>query len=70
MFPQDSRRRVEISIHALCEEGDFLQVLDQVITVQFLSTPSARRATAQNKAKAGIEDISIRALRKEGDSRS
>ena len=34
-----------ISIHALREEGDFLQVLNQVIAVQFLSTPSARRAT-------------------------
>ena len=35
----------EISIHALREEGDFQRVVDFVQLFQFLSTPSARRAT-------------------------
>ena len=41
----DSGDQTDISIHALCEEGDasFPAILDQAI--QFLSTPSARRAT-------------------------
>ena len=33
----------------------------------FLSTPSARRATAVNQGDNGIQDISIHALREEGD---
>ena len=43
-------RNVDISIHALREEGD-LSVLDTSVTATvFLSTPSARRATISNKA--------------------
>ena len=34
----------------------------------FLSTPSARRATEAAKAAAPVEDISIHALREEGDA--
>ena len=33
-----------ISIHALCEEGD-VSTLELYLLMQFLSTPSARRAT-------------------------
>ena len=36
----------EISIHALREEGDVLAIILDAVDVQFLSTPSARRATA------------------------
>ena len=35
----------EISIHALCEEGDGYPVASYFVVNQFLSTPSARRAT-------------------------
>ena len=35
--------------------------------VQFLSTPSARRATLQKPSDLGFSDISIHALREEGD---
>ena len=35
----------DISIHALREEGDTLHVKNLVIEAEFLSTPSARRAT-------------------------
>ena len=34
-----------ISIHALREEGDHRKPLCGVLCIQFLSTPSARRAT-------------------------
>ena len=42
------KQRVDflISIHALREEGDTINQLRQAFQVQFLSTPSARRATA------------------------
>ena len=36
-------------------------------TIQFLSTPSARRATCEVKPMAALEQISIHALREEGD---
>ena len=39
------------------------------LTVAFLSTPSARRATAAGTAAASSADISIHALREEGDKR-
>ena len=46
----DSRRagftRTRISIHALREEGDIPHLTDLTIRNQFLSTPSARRATS------------------------
>ena len=56
-----------ISIHALCEEGDqhgdkFLGLL-----AQFLSTPSARRATDGVWDLNGNVWISIHALCEEGD---
>ena len=37
-----------ISIHALREEGDLDAVDRATATIQFLSTPSARRATCQH----------------------
>ena len=39
-------RRMVISIHALCEEGDPFSTERVDIDLVFLSTPSARRATA------------------------
>ena len=39
----------------------------EVLTVLFLSTPSARRATAPESSRAQRPDISIHALREEGD---
>ena len=57
-----------ISIHALREEGDRgtgqLQANERG---GFLSTPSARRATADNRKLAKGKIISIHALREEGD---
>ena len=56
-----------ISIHALREEGDQL-VFDAIQReFQFLSTPSARRATRQTVWKDVKKAISIHALREEGD---
>ena len=63
-----SAGRPDISIHALREEGDavFLRLSTEMI--EFLSTPSARRATScraqQRRRESGI---SIHALREEGD---
>ena len=61
-------RRAGISIHALREEGDRgtgqLQANERG---GFLSTPSARRATADNRKLAKGKIISIHALREEGD---
>ena len=56
-----------ISIHALREEGDqpYVDVVDA--RHLFLSTPSARRATASPVRKDGTKHISIHALREEGD---
>ena len=45
MISWDSRTRSEISIHALREEGDGPAHSSNTLPVQFLSTPSARRAT-------------------------
>ena len=39
------RSPLKISIHALCEEGDALDYAAKIKHAQFLSTPSARRAT-------------------------
>ena len=39
------RLRPQISIHALREEGDALFYEAKEMTIEFLSTPSARRAT-------------------------
>ena len=57
----------KISIHALCEEGDFCFSQRPVNVEGFLSTPSARRATAQPRATAARGAISIHALCEEGD---
>ena len=85
----DLDHNVIISIHALREEGDCLLVNDLVKPQQFLSTPSARRATTALKSSPPLElflstpsarrattlllavlvllEISIHALREEGD---
>ena len=41
-----------ISIHALCEEGDSWRKFTNTKTKGFLSTPSARRATAKTETKS------------------
>ena len=56
-----------ISIHALREEGDVAQGLFLVGGYQFLSTPSARRATQGWHHDHHGQQISIHALREEGD---
>ena len=56
-----------ISIHALCEEGDSQTWANKQSLKKFLSTPSARRATADNVPGANYESISIHALCEEGD---
>ena len=56
-----------ISIHALREEGDSDYLVSVVVIKQFLSTPSARRATEWWRVQDGLEAISIHALREEGD---
>ena len=57
-----------ISIHALREEGDFVEDLLHVTPDKFLSTPSARRATFKMEDETEEQHISIHALREEGDS--
>ena len=57
----------DISIHALREEGDKLAMGAADVSDKFLSTPSARRATACARPKLGTFSISIHALREEGD---
>ena len=56
-----------ISIHALREEGDGLWVTLCPWCHQFLSTPSARRATRVGRPLGALRKISIHALREEGD---
>ena len=56
-----------ISIHALREEGDVDRAVVLRALAEFLSTPSARRATFQAGLFAVDHDISIHALREEGD---
>ena len=56
-----------ISIHALREEGDCTRQMVDSELVEFLSTPSARRATSGNFTPAELLAISIHALREEGD---
>ena len=58
---------MQISIHALREEGDLRGGNIQTIVLQFLSTPSARRATNLWHELHGCVHISIHALREEGD---
>ena len=57
----------EISIHALCEEGDVRLVRRYPSMRLFLSTPSARRATAAFHKVFPVKVISIHALCEEGD---
>ena len=61
-------KNYEISIHALREEGDRLMAFVFLAVTLFLSTPSARRATAANSQTNTPLGISIHALREEGDS--
>ena len=56
-----------ISIHALREEGDDQSLTPTMGVKQFLSTPSARRATKCPCKAVPIVIISIHALREEGD---
>ena len=58
---------MQISIHALREEGD--QRAAPVVSTadKFLSTPSARRATIPSRQGLQGQGISIHALREEGD---
>ena len=56
-----------ISIHALREEGDAISIFGSAMDDIFLSTPSARRATAPTSVCAVWPKISIHALREEGD---
>ena len=61
---------IEISIHALREEGDELPLPDVPFSALFLSTPSARRATfLRLRQSPGVVVISIHALREEGDAK-
>ena len=57
-----------ISIHALREEGDEAGSSIVLSDGEFLSTPSARRATKASKSGDAHGPISIHALREEGDS--
>ena len=57
-----------ISIHALREEGDAGLRPALLPFAEFLSTPSARRATSLSTASVRWISISIHALREEGDS--
>ena len=58
---------VEISIHALLAESDFLNAMQIVIVVVFLSTLSLRRATAADRLANAPPEISIHALLAESD---
>ena len=56
-----------ISIHALCEEGDYCFSNAAFVRSKFLSTPSARRATDPRVLLQRARTISIHALCEEGD---
>ena len=58
---------VAISIHALREEGDRATAQTAMEVTEFLSTPSARRATPARPPERRASRISIHALREEGD---
>ena len=59
---------IEISIHALRVEGDFIRLSGFPSLTKFLSTPSGWRATVPHVGKSGNVLISIHALRVEGDN--
>ena len=63
-----SRKQLRISIHALREEGDKRLRGLHLREVEFLSTPSARRATRYQRHRFQLGNISIHALREEGDA--
>ncbi len=67
--PGDYNYTINISIHALREEGDAVIGGKTYPEKAFLSTPSARRATASRRSALGWIFISIHALREEGDHR-
>ena len=67
MFPEQSVRHEKISIHALREEGDTYRLVRLAKFDEFLSTPSARRATHPCRGAIPAGSISIHALREEGD---
>ena len=58
---------IAISIHALREEGDSACPALVGSAQEFLSTPSARRATKPRRRERSRQNISIHALREEGD---
>ena len=60
-------RKYRISIHALREEGDQSRAQNTGCKAEFLSTPSARRATSDSQQFQQCRVISIHALREEGD---
>ena len=60
--------RAGISIHALREEGDLYLRMERTAREEFLSTPSARRATKIIYFSLTDRSISIHALREEGDN--
>ena len=65
---RENLAQMGISIHALREEGDSSTTLRVSASPIFLSTPSARRATAIGRTSPWEgETISIHALREEGD---
>ena len=67
-FPVYVPTLLEISIHALREEGDQGVPYRRWLKEPFLSTPSARRATIGSLSYFLItKQISIHALREEGD---
>ena len=67
-IPRYFDKKYEISIHALREEGDLRTMTLGLRLQKFLSTPSARRATAKSRWPAVSTRISIHALREEGDA--
>ena len=69
LWAQDAANRLlAISIHALREEGDRERTSQQTAgESEFLSTPSARRATQAGGIRPPRCSISIHALREEGD---
>ena len=67
MFRVDKNNVIQISIHALREEGDGRGMKTSFSCRGFLSTPSARRATKFKYPKQPDLEISIHALREEGD---
>ena len=63
----DRPQQLQISIHALREEGDEGAAASTTTPKIFLSTPSARRATKPVFSRDEFIFISIHALREEGD---